>query len=80
MMFKSAVFAALTSQAAAAIGFVEWWKIAWCDFGGMYNFREFACGTQHPYFAIIPATQRTNNVGGYSMDVKIWAEEVDSFS
>jgi len=36
--------AALATQANAALGFVEWWQMAWCDFGGMYGFKTSACG------------------------------------
>jgi hypothetical protein len=48
-MFKSTVALStllLAEQANAAMGFVEWWKMAWCDFGSMYGFKDFACGIE----------------------------------
>ena len=71
----------LTAQVNAALGFVEWWKMAWCDFGMMYNFKDFACGTNPPELsAMIPAGQRTNNIAGWSLDARMWAQPVSTYS
>ena len=55
-MKSAVVFGAVLMQgASAAIGFVDWWKMAWCDFGTMYNFSTFACGTPIKSKVTIPA-------------------------
>lgn len=82
-MFKSTALltlATLASQADAALGFVEWWVMAWCDFGAMYNFKDFACGVDPAAFNVISAGQRTNNAAGYSLDARVWTQMTDAFT
>lgn len=45
----------LSSGANAALGFIEWWTMAWCDFGGMYGFKDFACDKYPEFQVMIPA-------------------------
>lgn len=80
-MFKGTLGLAVLAQAAnASLGFEEFMKMAWCDFGGMYGFKTAACGTEHPWMTMIPAGQRTQNSAGYSLDAKMWAQNVEGYS
>ena len=79
-MKLAAALSLLAVQTQAAIGFIEWWYTAWCDFGGMYGFRDFACGTRHPYEVLVPAGQRTQNTPGYSLDYKTYIGTCADFS
>lgn len=45
----------LSSGTNAALGFIEWWTMAWCDFGGMYGFKDFACDKYPEFQVMIPA-------------------------
>lgn len=83
-MFKNSTLllslAALAQQTNAALGFTDWWKMAWCDFGSMYNFKDFACGVDPAQFNIISAGQRTDNTAGYSLDARVWTQESVDFT
>lgn len=46
----------------------------------MYGFKDFACGTQHPYEVLVPAGQRTDNTAGYSLDYKTYIGTCADFS
>ena len=72
--------AALAQQTNAALGFVDWWKMAWCDFGAMYNFKDFACGVDPAGFSLISAGQRTDNTAGYSLDARMWTQDSVDFT
>lgn len=60
--------------------FVEFWKLVWCDFGGLYGFRDFACPPSIPMKPMISAGQRTNNTAGYALDTKIWTGTTDDYT
>lgn len=60
--------------------FVEFWKLVWCDFGGLYGFRDFACPTSVPMKPMISAGQRTNNTAGYALDTKMWTGTTDDYT
>ena len=41
----------------AAMSFNEFWLTVWCNLGGIFNFKDFACGTPPtPDTFYIPAT------------------------
>jgi hypothetical protein len=33
--------------------FVNFWKLVWCDFGGLYGFKDFACPPSIPFKPMI---------------------------
>ena len=33
--------------------FVNFWKLVWCDFGGLYGFKAFACPPSYPFKPMI---------------------------
>jgi|688.fasta_scaffold2419303_1 hypothetical protein len=53
-MSRLAIAAALAFEANAALGFVEFWKVVGCDIGGMYNFKDLACGVSADWKTMIP--------------------------
>ena len=60
--------------------FVEFWKLVWCDFGGLYGFKDFACPVSIPMKPMISAGQRTNNTAGYALDAKLWTGTSDDYT
>jgi|LauGreDrversion4_2_1035121.scaffolds.fasta_scaffold317901_1 hypothetical protein len=60
--------------------FVNFWKLVWCDFGGLYGFKDFACPPNVPFKPMISSGQRTNNTAGYALDAKLWIGTSDDFT
>jgi len=60
--------------------FVNFWKLVWCDFGGLYGFKDFACPPSIPVKPMISAGQRTNNTAGYALDAKLWVGSSSDFT
>ncbi len=59
--------------------FVNFWVLAWCDMGAIFNFKEFACGPPPlEWTTLIPSTQRTTNTPGYMMRSKITKKQIQN--
>ena len=79
---------ALSTLTLASVGLIssatasaakDWFVDRWCDLGGIFNFKDFACGvspTPDTYY--IPSTQRTNNTAGYALSGQVNKNSTDS--
>ena len=69
-----------SAQTQLTKNFVNFWKLVWCDFGGLYGFKDFACPPNVPFKPMISSGQRTNNTAGYALDAKLWTGSSDDYT